>query len=619
MPVGYVRGLGRSDGGVRESAARDHVSFWEGQARLLDWRAPWDRALRWEPPRARWFEGGRINACYNALDRHPDKSKAAILWEAEDGASRSLSYSDLLSETERVAGALSSMGVSKGDRVAIYLPMVPELPISMLACARIGAVHTVVFSGFSAAALGQRLQDSGAKALITADGMYRRGKAIALKPAADEASSGLPVERTVVVRRTGQKTRMGPRDLWWDELEGRAPAVPVESSHPLFILYTSGTTGKPKGVLHGTGGYLTHVHSTFRWAFDIRDGDVYWCTADIGWVTGHSYVVYGPLMCGATQVIYEGAPDHPDPERPWQIASKHGATILYTTPTALRMLMRRGDPPARFDLSRLRLLGTVGEPINPEVWRWYHDSVGGRRCPVIDTWWQTETGGMMASALPGIEESDPKPGSAGFPVPGVALSVLDGDGAEAAPGQRGYLTVDGPWPGMMLTVWGDEERYEKYWSKYPGRYYAGDYAVRDGDGHLWMLGRADDVLKVSGHRLGTAELESALVSHPGVAEAAVCGVPDEVRGEAIAAFAVLREGATCSRDELVSWVREKMGAVAAPSRMHIVPRLPKTRSGKIMRRLLRDLAEGRGVGDTSTIEDPGAVSDVRAAIGRDMT
>jgi len=619
MPVGYVRGPGRSDGGVRESAARDHVSFWEGQARLLDWRAPWDRALRWEPPRARWFEGGRINACYNALDRHPDKSKAAILWEAEDGASRSLSYSDLLSETERVAGALSSMGVSKGDRVAIYLPMVPELPISMLACARIGAVHTVVFSGFSAAALGQRLQDSGARALITADGMYRRGKAIALKPAADEASSGLPVEHTVVVRRTGQKTCMGPRDLWWDELEGSAPAVPVESSHPLFILYTSGTTGKPKGVLHGTGGYLTHVNSTFRWAFDVRDGDVYWCTADIGWVTGHSYVVYGPLMSGATQVIYEGAPDHPGPERPWQIATKHGATILYTTPTALRMLMRRGDPPARFDLSRLRLLGTVGEPINPEVWRWYHDSVGGRRCPVIDTWWQTETGGMMVSALPGMEESEPKPGSAGFPVPGVALSVLDGDGAEAAPGRRGYLTVDGPWPGMMLTVWGDEERYEQYWSKYPGRYYAGDYAVRDGDGHLWMLGRADDVLKVSGHRLGTAELESALVSHPGVAEAAVCGVPDEVRGEAIAAFAVLREGATCGRDELVSWVREKMGAVAAPSRMHIVPRLPKTRSGKIMRRLLRDLAEGRDVGDTSTIEDPGAVSDVRAAIGRDIT
>ena len=616
--MGYVRGLGRSGGGVRELAGRDSASFWEGQARLLDWHAPWDRALRWDPPRARWFEGGRINACYNALDRHADKSKTAILWEAEDGSSRSFSYSDLLSETERVAGALSSMGVSKGDRVAIYLPMVPELPVSMLACARIGAVHAVVFSGFGAAALRQRLEDSGARALITADGMYRRGRAIPLKPVADEAARGLPVESTVVVRRTGQQTRMGPRDLWWDELEGRSPALPVESSHPLFILYTSGTTGKPKGILHGTGGYLTHVHSTFRWAFDIRDEDVYWCTADIGWVTGHSYAVYGPLMCGATQVIYEGAPDHPTPERPWQIASKRGATILYTTPTALRMLMRRGDPPSGCDLSRLRLLGTVGEPINPEVWRWYHDSVGGRRCPVIDTWWQTETGGMMVSALPGIEDADPKPGSAGFPVPGVRLSVLDGDGAEAGPGERGYLTIDGPWPGMMLTVWGDEERYEQYWSKYPGRYYAGDYAVRDQDGYLWVLGRADDVLKVSGHRLGTAELESALVSHPGVAEAAVCGVPDEVRGEAIAAFAVLREGASCTGEELVEWVRQKMGAVAAPSRMHIVPRLPKTRSGKIMRRLLRDLAEGREAGDTSTIEDPGAVSDVRAAIkGRD--
>lgn len=613
--MGYVRGLGRSDARIRESADRDPVSFWEGQARLLDWHTPWKEPLAWEPPRARWFEGGRINACYNALDRHPDKSKTAILWEAEDGSSRAVSYAQLLAEAERAAGALRSMGVSKGDRVAVYLPMVPELPAAMLACARIGAVHTVVFSGFSAAALRQRLEDSGAKALITADGMYRRGRALPLKPAADEASRGLGI-RMVVVKRTGQNVRMGPRDLWWDELEGSAPAVPVGSSDPLFILYTSGTTGRPKGVLHGTGGYLTHVHSTFRWAFDIRGTDVYYCTADVGWVTGHSYVVYGPLMCGATQVIYEGAPDYPAPERTWSVCSKYGATILYTTPTALRMLMRRGDPPPGCDLSKLRLLGTVGEPINPEVWKWYYESVGGRRCPVIDTWWQTETGGMMISALPGIEELEPRPGSATFAVPGVKVSVLDESGAEAKAGERGFLAVDGPWPGMMAGLWGDEERYAEYWEKYPGKYYAGDYAVRDADGYVWVLGRADDVLSVSGHRLGTAELESALVEHPGVAEAAVCGVPDEVRGESIAAFAVLREGASCGSAELADWMRSRMGAIAAPSRMYVVARLPKTRSGKIMRRLLRDLVEGRKIGDTSTMEDPGAVQDVRSAVGR---
>ena len=611
--MGYVRGLGRSDKGVRASADADAVSFWEGQARLLDWRAPWGRALRWEPPFARWFEGGRINACYNALDRHADRSKTAVLWEGEDGSTRSLSYSDLLSEASRVAGALSSMGVSAGDRVAVYLPMVPELLVSMLACARIGAVHAVVFSGFGAGALRQRLEDSGARTVITADGMYRRGRALPLKAVADEAARGLPVERMIVVRRTGGGADMGPRDAWWDDLEGEAGAVPVESSHPLFILYTSGTTGRPKGVLHGTGGYLTHVHSTFRWAFDIRGSDTYYCTADIGWVTGHSYVAYGPLLCGATQVIYEGAPDYPTPERTWETASRHGATILYTTPTALRMLMRRGDPPASCDLSRLRLLGTVGEPINPEVWRWYYESVGGRRCPVIDTWWQTETGGMMISALPGIEETEPRPGSATFPIPGVRVSVLDESGAEAGPGERGHLVVDGPWPGMMLTLWGDDERYAKYWSKYPGRYHAGDYAVRDADGYVWILGRADDVLKVSGHRLGTAELESAMVSHPDVAEAAVCGVPAEVRGESIVAFAMLREGAAGAPD-LAAWVREKMGPFAAPSRVVIVPRLPKTRSGKIMRRLLRDMVMGREAGDTSTIEDPDAVSDVRAAL-----
>ena len=611
--MGYVRGLGKHDKSVRESAEADYVSFWEGQARLLDWREPWRRALVWDPPFAKWFEGGRINACYNALDRHRDGSKTAVLWEGEDGSSRSLSYSDLLGEASRVAGALSSMGVSAGDRVAVYLPMIPELLVSMLACARIGAVHTVVFSGFSAQALRQRLDDSGAETVITADGMYRRGKTLPLKPAVDEAARGLSVERVIVVRRTGGAVRMSPRDSWWHDLDGAADAVPLDSAHPLFILYTSGTTGKPKGVLHGTGGYLTHVHSTFRWAFDIRDSDVYYCTADVGWVTGHSYVAYGPLLSGATQIIYEGAPDYPHPLRTWEVAAKHGATILYTTPTALRMLMRHGDPPDGYDLSRLRLLGSVGEPINPEVWKWYYESVGRRRCPVIDTWWQTETGGMMISALPGIEEVEPRPGSAAFPVPGVSVSVLNESGAEAPPGRRGSLAVNRPWPGMMLTLWGDDERYAQYWSRYPGRYRAGDYAVRDEDGYVWILGRADDVLKVSGHRLGTAELESALVSHPDVAEAAVCGVPDEVRGEAIAVFAVLREGAAGEPD-LAGWMRQKMGPVATPSHAHVVARLPKTRSGKIMRRLLRDLLLGREPGDTSTLEDSGAVDDVRAAL-----
>ena len=610
--------MGRAEGpGLRESAAEDYVSFWEGQARKLEWSRPWDRALDWDPPRARWFEGGELNASANALDAHRGISgRAAILWEGEDGTERRITYGGLLRTVERLAGALESLGVRRGDRVAIYLPMVPELPAAMLACARIGAAHAVVFSGFSAASLRSRVADSGARVLVTADGGYRRGRVVPLKEIADEAVSGLGV-RCVVVRRTGAGVRMGPGDAWWDDLlEGApaAPAAPVPSSHPLFILYTSGTTGRPKGVVHGTGGYLTHVASTFRWAFGPGDRDVYYCTADIGWVTGHSYVAYAPLVCGATQVVYEGAPDHPGPSRTWEILEKSGVSVFYTTPPALRMLARSAPPPSSYGLSGLRLLGSVGEPINPSVWEWYRDEVGGSRCPVVDTWWQTETGGMMISDLPGIEDPDPVPGWAGRAVPGVDVGVVGADGRPAPPGERGHLVVRRPWPGMLLGLWGDEGRYrEAYWSRFPGAYHAGDHAVMDGEGRVRLLGRSDDVLKVAGHRIGTAELEGCLVSHPGVAEAAVCGIPDETRGQAIAAFVVPR-GAPPPPGELEGLVRREVGPIAVPSAVFHVQSLPKTRSGKILRRLLQAMATGGDLGDTSTLEDPGAVGDVRGAL-----
>ena len=627
MTESFEIGLGNNDTETRARAQEDFVSFWEDQASRLTWFRRWDVALDWQPPFARWFQGGRINAAYNALDVHQEKraSKIAILWEGEDGKTRRITYGELYDEVRRVSNALRSLGVCAGDRVALYLPMIPELPISMLACARIGAAHTVVFSGFSAASLRGRLEDSGASVVITADGGLRRGRRVELKGVVDEAVSGLErVRHVVVCQRTGSGITLGPKDHLWDDLVRGASqdcsAEPLDSEHPLFILYTSGTTGKPKGVLHGTGGYLAHVHSTFRWAFDIRDSDVYFCTADIGWVTGHSYVVYGPLLHGATQVMYEGAPDYPDASRIWEMIQRYRVTILYTTPTALRMFIKSGDDiPNSHDLSRLRLLGTVGEPINPEVWRWYHAVIGGGRCPVIDTWWQTETGGMMISALPGLETVPLKPGSATRPIPGADIAVVDEDGGDAPTGTRGYLVIRRPWPGMMLTLWGDDEKYrDVYWSRYPGCYYSGDYAVKDADGYLWLLGRADDVLKVAGHRIGTAELESSIVSHPDVAESAVCTVPDEVKGEAIIAFAVLRDGTAGEHDalrrEITSCIRDSIGPIATPQRIYFLSGLPKTRSGKIMRRLLRAMAQGEQAGDTSTLEDGAAVREARRAL-----
>ena len=627
MTESFEIGLGNNDTETRARAQEDFVSFWEDQASRLTWFRRWGVALDWQPPFARWFRGGRINAAYNALDVHQEKraSKIAILWEGEDGKTRRITYGELYDEVRRVSNALRSLGVCAGDRVALYLPMIPELPISMLACARIGAVHTVVFSGFSAASLRGRLEDSGASVVITADGGLRRGRRVELKGVVDEAISGLErVRHVVVCQRTGSGITLGPKDHLWDDLVRGASqdcsAESLDSEHPLFILYTSGTTGKPKGVLHGTGGYLAHVHSTFRWAFDIRDSDVYFCTADIGWVTGHSYVVYGPLLHGATQVMYEGAPDYPDASRIWEMIQRYRVTILYTTPTALRMFIKSGDDiPNSHDLSRLRLLGTVGEPINPEVWRWYHAVIGGGRCPVIDTWWQTETGGMMISALPGLETVPLKPGSATRPIPGADIAVVDEDGGDAPTGTRGYLVIRRPWPGMMLTLWGDDEKYrDVYWSRYPGCYYSGDYAVKDADGYLWLLGRADDVLKVAGHRIGTAELESSIVSHPDVAESAVCTVPDEVKGEAIIAFAVLRDGTAGEHDalrrEITSCIRDSVGPIATPQRIYFLSGLPKTRSGKIMRRLLRAMAQGEQTGDTSTLEDGAAVREARRAL-----
>ena len=627
MTESFEIGLGNNDTETRARAQEDFVSFWEDQASRMTWFRRWGVALDWQPPFARWFQGGRINAAYNALDVHQEKraSKIAILWEGEDGKTRRITYGELYDEVRRVSNALRSLGVCAGDRVALYLPMIPELPISMLACARIGAVHTVVFSGFSAASLRGRLEDSGASVVITADGGLRRGRRVELKGVVDEAVSGLErVRHVVVCQRTGSGITLGPKDHLWDDLVRGASqdcsAEPLDSEHPLFILYTSGTTGKPKGVLHGTGGYLAHVHSTFRWAFDIRDSDVYFCTADIGWVTGHSYVVYGPLLHGATQVMYEGAPDYPDASRIWEMIQRYRVTILYTTPTALRMFIKSGDDiPNSHDLSRLRLLGTVGEPINPEVWRWYHAVIGGGRCPVIDTWWQTETGGMMISALPGLETVPLKPGSATRPIPGADIAVVDEDGEDAPTGTRGYLVIRRPWPGMMLTLWGDDEKYrDVYWSRYPGCYYSGDYAVKDADGYLWLLGRADDVLKVAGHRIGTAELESSIVSHPDVAESAVCTVPDEVKGEAIIAFAVLRDGTAGEHDalrrEITSCIRDSVGPIATPQRIYFLSGLPKTRSGKIMRRLLRAMAQGEQIGDTSTLEDGAAVREARMAL-----
>ena len=618
--------LGNSFTDIRKSSQEDFIEFWDNQANSLTWFKHWDNTLNWNPPFAKWFEGGLLNASYNALDIHQtEKSdKIAIFWEGEDASQRSISYAELFIQVKKFANVLKSLGIKKGDRVTIYLPMVPELVISMLGCARIGAIHTVVFSGFSSTSLRDRVEDSESKIVITADGGFRKGKIIKLKDIVDEAVSEVKsIEHVIVFERVKGKITLNEKDHLWSELMKHASdqceAEELESTHPLYILYTSGTTGKPKGVLHGTGGYLTHLHSTYKWAFDIQDSDIYFCTADIGWVTGHSYVVYGPLLHGATQIMYEGAPDYPDISRMWNIIQKYKATIFYTTPTALRMFMKFGDEkPNSFDLSTLRLLGTVGEPINPEVWKWYFNVIGKKRCPIIDTWWQTETGGMMISSLPGIESNFLKPGSATQPVPGVSISVVDEDGKEVPANTKGSLIIENPWPGMLMTLWNDDEKYKDvYWSKFENKYYPGDYAICDSDGYFWLLGRSDDVLKVAGHRIGTAELESSLVSHDYVAESAVCSIPDEIKGESIIAFVVLNDGIEITQEKIVNelrnTVRNSVGAIAIPQEFYIVSKLPKTRSGKIMRRLLKAIANKEKVGDVSTLEDGAAVTEVQSA------
>ena len=620
-------GLGNNDDNLRKQGNSDFVSFWNDQAKNLHWFSTWQKTLDWRPPFAKWFVGGTINASYNALDVHQSakSDKPAIFWEGENGDSKTYTYGDLFIEVQKFSNVLKSLGVTKGDRVTIYLPMVPELPIAMLACARIGAIHTVIFSGFSSASIKDRIEDSKSKIVITADGGYRRGKIVKLKEVIDDATKDFEfVEHVVVLERTKNKISILPKDKLWKDLmktiSDSCDAEKLDSDHPLYILYTSGTTGKPKGVLHGTGGYLTHLYSTFKWAFDIKDSVVFFCTADIGWVTGHSYVVYAPLLHGATQVMYEGAPDFPDVSRMWNILEKYSASIFYTTPTALRMFMKFGDDvPNSFDLSSLRLLGSVGEPINPEVWKWYYKTIGKQKCPIIDTWWQTETGGMMISPLPGLETIPLKPGSATLPIPGVNISVVDEFGSDVPPNTKGYLIIKNPWPGMLLTLWGDDEKYKNvYWSKYPSCYYPGDYAMKDTDGYLWLLGRADDILKVAGHRIGTAELESCIVSDCDVAESAVCGIPDEIKGEAIIVFTVLKDGVTTDKNilekNLTTKIRIDIGPIATPKQIYFVSKLPKTRSGKIMRRLLKSIASGEKIGDTSTLDDPSAVDEIQKII-----
>ncbi len=607
-----------------DHARDDPEGFWAEQARALDWIAPWDKVLDWQPPHAQWFVGGKINASANCVDRHcdgPRRNKAAIVWEGEPGDRRVLRYQDLLREVAKFANVLKSLGVGAGDVVAIYLPMVPESVVAMLACARIGAVHTVVFGGFSAEALAGRIQDSGAKVIVTADGGYRRGKVVPLKENADAAAAMCPtITDQVVLKRTGEPVAMaGGRDHWWHDLTAEAspvcPPAALDSEHPLYILYTSGSTGKPKGILHTTGGYLVGTAVTSKWVFDLKEDDTFWCTADVGWVTGHSYLAYGPLANGATVVMYEGAPNWPDEGRFWKIIEDYRVSILYTAPTAIRAFMKWGEHfPRRHDLSSLRLLGTVGEPINPEAWMWYQKVIGGGRCPIVDTWWQTETGAIMIAPLPGATPT--RPGSATRPLPGVVPEVVTKDGKPVPTGHGGYLVITQPWPAMLRTLWGDDERYRtQYWSEVPGCYFTGDGARRDADGNYWIMGRVDDVLNVAGHRLSTMEIESALVSHADVAEAAVVGKPDDLKGQGIVAFVTLetgKEAGEALRQALRAHVVKEIGALARPDEIRFADALPKTRSGKIMRRLLRDVASGRAsTGDTSTLEDLSVLARLR--------
>ena len=599
-------------------ASEDRLGFWAKQAKRLQWDRPWNQVLDWsDAPFAKWFVDGRLNVAVNCVDRHVaagNGDRVAYYWEGEPGDTRTITYGDLQREVAKTANALTTLGVTAGDRVAIYLPMIPEAVFSLLACARIGAVTSVIFGGFSSEALRSRIDDASAKLVITADGQFRRGSSLPLKAAVDEAVEHTPsIERVLVVRRTGGDVAWNAqRDIWWHDLVDAQPtthtAVAFDSEHPLFILYTSGTTGKPKGVLHTTGGYLTQAAYTHWAVFDLKaESDVYWCTADIGWITGHSYVVYGPLANGATSLIYEGTPDTPHKGRWWELIEKYGVTIFYTAPTAIRACMKWGDDfPNAHNLNSLRLLGSVGEPINPEAWMWYRETIGGDRCPIVDTWWQTETGAIMISPLPGVTTC--KPGSAMRPLPGIGAAIVDDAGVKVGHGHGGYLVLTEPWPSMLRGIWGDPERYRAgYWSRFDGRYFAGDGAKWDDDGAIWLLGRVDDVMNVSGHRISTTEVESALVSHPSVAEAAVVGASDPLTGQGIVAFVILRSGFE-DGDQVAATLREhvahEIGPIAKPRQIMVVPELPKTRSGKIMRRLLRDVAENRAIGDVTTLADP---------------
>ena len=629
-PAGFTARAVVNSSHIYDAAGGDLERYWAEEAARLEWMQPWSKVLEWTPPHAKWFVGGKLNASVNCVDRHArDRgNKTAIIWEGEPGDTRTVTYGELYREVCKFANVLKSFGVKKGDRVAIYMPLVPEAAIAMLACARVGAIHSVVFGGFSPESLRDRINDARAKLLITADGGYRRGSVVALKANADKAIAETPsIEQVIVVRRHGANAgdeivcdMTHERDYWWHELMAHAeeecnPEI-MDAEDVLYILYTSGTTGKPKGIVHTTGGYMTGVTSSTRAVFDLRDDDIFWCTADVGWVTGHSYLVYGPLANGATCLMYEGAPDWPGKDRFWALCEKYRVTILYTAPTAIRAFMKWGDNyPAQHDLSSLRLLGSVGEPINPEAWMWYHEHIGGSRCPIVDTWWQTETGAIVISPLPGLTAT--KPGSATMPLPGYSAELLDSAG-DVIPEGGGLLALTKPWPSMLRTIWGDDERYRQtYFSKWNGRpdlYFPGDGAKRDSDGYFWILGRVDDVLNVAGHRIGTMEVESALVEHPAVAEAAVVGKAHELKGQALAAFVTLREGHNGSQslhDELKQFVAEKIGAIARPDDILFTADLPKTRSGKIMRRLLRDIAEKRILGDTTTLADPSVVAGLK--------
>lgn len=625
-PKAFQEQANFNDPTVYERAAEDPEAYWAEQAKELDWFQPFDRVLEWKPPHAKWFLGGKLNAAYNCVDRHrkgPRKNKAAIIWEGENGESQVYTYDMLGREVDRAAHMLKKLGIQKGDRVAIYLPMIPELPITMLACAKIGAIHTVVFGGFAAKSLRERIEDTKAKLLITADAGWRRGKQVPLKQNADQAVEGTTVEKTLLIENVGfDESGVKPNpehDVVWAELKKEAektpyPAEEMDAEDVLYLLYTSGTTGKPKGIVHTTGGYLVGCNHSMRSVFDLKEDDIFWCTADIGWVTGHSYIVYGPLSAGATTVIYEGAPDYPHRGRFWEIVEKYGVTIFYTAPTSIRTFMKWGTEPIQpYDLSTLRLLGSVGEPINPEAWIWYYHHIGQEKCPIVDTWWQTETGCAMIAPLPGLTPT--KPGSATKPLPGIIADVVDDEGNSVDPGHGGKLVIKKPWPSMLRTVWGDDERFRNsYFGEFEGIYISGDGAHKDEDGYFWVLGRMDDVINVSGHRIGTMEVESAIVNHPAVAEAAVIGRADKVKGQAITAFVTLKEGEHDNekvKEEIIAEVSDKIGKMARPEEIIFTAALPKTRSAKIMRRLLRDIAEGNVLGDTTTLEDAKVVEQLK--------